>query len=561
VVFGLALTARADNAASSIQIYISVNEDGVADVTMTVRLRIDSAVDSLYFPLPLNATDIRLNDGGVNSTRGSNAIQVKLGSDVTNYVGDHVLTFKYKIPNVVRNIEDPQTKKKNLTLDLPLLSGFEYPVGSVSLTIMLPEQIDGRPVFRSTYHPDDIDKVLSYTVSNNMITGLIMQQLKDHETLSMTMVVPKSMFDGVHISDREGNPEVIPMVVAGLAALVYWILFLRGAPLLRERRNSPPEGITAGELGSRLTMAGTDLTAMVFSWAQMGYILIQLDDRGRVWLHKKMDMGNERNPFEVKTFQTLFGRRDIVDGTGGRYASVARKLSKLNPARKNMTNPKCGNMLIFRLLMCAVQLFCGVCYAMNFTGKLGFQIILVPVLAVLGAAMGWLIQGGMYRIHLRFRVPAVISLVLGAVWLGLGIWCGQWLIGLCSVLVQLLAGLMAAYGGRRSGLGRQNATQILGLRHYFKTVDREDLKRIQDNDPEYFYNLLPFAMALGVDMAFARRFGKQKMGACPYFICGVTNKLTAEEWTRFFRETANILDERWRRMEVEQYAAIWMKRY
>ena len=561
MVFGLAITARADNAATSVQIYISVNEDGVADVTMTVRLRIDAAVDSLYFPLPLNATDIRLNDGGVNSTRGTTAIQVKLGSDITNYVGDHVLTFKYKIPEVVKMVEDPQTKKSRLTLELPMLSGFEYPVGSVSLTVMLPEEIQGRPVFKSTYHPDDIDKILSYTVSNNMITGLIMQQLKDHETLSMTMVVPESMFDGVSTYVRIGNPEVVPMAIAGLAALVYWILFLRGTPLLRERRNSPPEGITAGELGSRLTMAGTDLTTMVFSWAQMGYILIQLDDRGRVWLHKKMDMGNERNPFEVKTFQSLFGRRDIVDGSGARYAAVARKLSRLNPARKNMSHPKCGNMLIFRVLMCAVQLFCGVCYAMSFTGKIGFQVILVPVLAVLGAVSGWLIQAGMYRLHLRFRAPVIISLVLSLVWLGLGIWCGQWIVGLCSVLVELLAGLMAAYGGRRSELGRQNATQILGLRHYFKSVDRAELKRIQENDPEYFYNLLPYAMALGVDTAFARRFGTQKMGSCPYFYCGVTNKLTAEEWTRFFRETAAILDERWLRMEMEQYAAIWLKRF
>ncbi len=560
MIFGLALTVRADSAASSIQIYASVNEDGVADVTMTVRLRMEAAVDSLYFPLPLNATDIRMNDGGVNSTRGTNAVLVKLDNDVTNYVGDHVLTFKYKIPNVVKPVVDEKTGKSRLTLDLPLLCGFEYPVGSVSLTVMLPEPIEGRPVFKSTYHQDNIDKILSVSVSNNMITGLITQQLKDHETLSMTMVVPDSMFDGVNNYVRVGNPEIVPMLIFALAAIIYWILFLRGYPLLRVRRNSPPEGVTAGELGSRLTMAGTDLTAMVLSWAQMGYILIQLDDRGRVWLHKRMDMGNERNGFEVKTFQTLFGRRDIVDGTGPRYASVALKLRRLNPARKTMMNPKCGNMLIFRLLMAAVQLICGVCFAMNFTGKIAFQVLLALVLAVLGGVTAWLIQEGLFRLHLRFKLPLILSLALSLGWVGLGIWAGQWVIGLCSVLAELLAGLMAAYGGRRSELGRQNASMILGLRHYFKTVDRADLKRIQENDPEYFYNLLPYALALGVETAFARRFGNQKMGACPYFTCGVKNKLTAEEWTRFFRETVSILDERWQRMEVDKYAAIWLRR-
>ena len=47
MVFGLALTARADNTASSIQIYVSVNEDGVAEVTMTVRQRIEEAASPL----------------------------------------------------------------------------------------------------------------------------------------------------------------------------------------------------------------------------------------------------------------------------------------------------------------------------------------------------------------------------------------------------------------------------------------------------------------------------------------------------------------------------------
>ena len=250
---------------------------------MTVRLRLEQAVDSLYFPLPLKAEDIRLNDGGTTSTRGLNSTQVKLPSSITNHVGDHVLTFKYKVPNVVSMVEDPNTKQSRLTLELPLLCGFELPVQSVTLAITLPENIQGRPVFKSTYYQDGIDKLLSVTVTGNMISGQITQQLKDHETLSLTMVVPASMFDGVSTYVRVGNPEVVPMLVCFGIALIYWFIFLRGWPLVRQRRNSPPEGITAGEMGVRLTMAGADLTSMVFSWAQMGYILIQLDERGRVW--------------------------------------------------------------------------------------------------------------------------------------------------------------------------------------------------------------------------------------------------------------------------------------
>lgn len=559
LMMGLALTVRADNTASSIQIYASVDENGRADVTMTVRMRLEEAVDSLYFPLPLQAENIRLNDSGTTATRGNNSMQVKLPGNVTDYVGDHVLTFKFQIPNVVSMVEDPKSGERKLTLELPLLSGFEFPIQSVSLTVMLPEPIEGRPVFKSTYHQDNIDKILSTTVSNNMITGQITQQLKDHETLSLTMVVPKTMFDGVNTYVREGNPEVVPMLVCAGLAIVYWLIFLRCYPVLRQRRNSPPEGITAGELGVRLTMAGADLTTMVFSWAQMGYILIQLDDRGRVWLHKKMDMGNERTAFEMKVFKTLFGRRDIAEGTGRRYAELSRQLSKVNPSRKTLTNPKCGNMKIFRYMMSGVMVFCGICLAMNFTSMAAMQVILSLFLGALGAVSGWLIQSGMYRLHLRDKSPVILSLGLVLAWVLLGLWAGQWLVALLCVLSQLLAGLMAAYGGRRSDLGRQNATQILGLHQYLRTADRAELKRIQQNDPEYFYNLLPYAMALGVEGAFAKRFDKKKMPACPYFTCGVKTKMTPEEWVQFFRATARLMDEQRRRMEFEKYAALWVR--
>lgn len=526
---------------------------------MTVRLRLETAVDSLYFPLPLNAEDIRLNDGGVTSTRGANFTQVKLGNSIIGTPGDHVLTFKYKIPNVVKMVEDPTTKQNRLTLDLPLLCGFEYPVQSVTLTVMLPEDVERRPVFKSTYYQDDIDKLLSVTISGNMITGQILQQLKDHETLSMTMVVSESMFDGVSTYVRVGNPEVVPMLICFGLALIYWLIFLRCYPVLRQRRNSPPEGITAGELGVRLTMAGADLSTMVFSWAQLGYILIQLDERGRVWLHKKMDMGNERTAFEAKTFNALFGRRDICEGTGKRYAQLAQHLRKANPSRRTLSHPKCGNMLIFRYAMCGVMVFCGICYAMNFTGMIAMQVILSLLLGAVGAVGGWLIQAGMYRLHLRDKAPVYLALGLSLVWVLLGLWAGQWLIGLLCALSQLLAGLMAAYGGRRSELGRQNAVQILGLHQYLRKADRAELKRIQENDPEYFYNLLPFALALGVEVPFARRFEKKKMPACPYFTCGVQTRMTPEEWTRFFQETLRLMDARRKQMEIEKYSALWVR--
>ena len=551
LILGSALCVSAENAAPGIQIYASINSNGDAEVTMSVRLRLETAVNSLSFPLPANATNVKMNDGNVNSTKTSSAVLVDLGSAVRGYVGEFDVTFQYTLPDVV-GMED--TKKMVLTM--PLLSGFDYPVESVNLTIMLPGTVEGRPVFKSTYHQDDIETILSTSINNNVITGRIMSQLKDRETLTMTMVVNKEMFGGVSTYVREGNSEVTPMAICAGLAFLFWLIFLRAFPMLRERRATAPEGITAGELGNRLTFCGADLTMMVFSWAQMGYITIHMDDDGRVTLHKRMEMGNERSAFEMKVFGILFGKRRYIDGTGNAYALLARKTASTVPGRKILLRSKLSYVKIFRWLACGVQLICGVCYAMNFTGMTALQWIMAVALGALGAVSAWIIQDGMWRIHLRYKLPLIFSLVTAVLWVLLGVWAGVWVIGLCSVLGQLLAGIAAAYGGRRTDLGRQNGCQILGFRHYLKTVSKEDLARIQSNDPEYFYNTVPYAMALGVHKAFAKNFGSKKLPPCPYFHCGIHDRMTAEEWVDFLNEAAQILDSRQRQMQLEKYAVI-----
>lgn len=546
---GLSVTARADNAASAIQIYASLNSGGDAEVTLTARIYIEEAVDSLSFPLPLNASDITLNNKNVSSSKYSNATWVSL-PDISGFVGEYVATFDFRINDVVSMVGE------KLTLELPLLSGFEYPVESVNLTVMMPGVVESRPTFKSIYHQDSIESILAITVNNNLINGLITTTLKDRETLSMSMVVPEEMFSGVSTYVREGNPETVPMGVCAALAFLYWLLFLRTLPFLRTRRATAPEGITAGELGNRLTLSGADLTMMVFTWAQLGYLSIQLEDSGRVLLRKRMDMGNERSSFEVKVFKLLFGNKTYTDATGSAYARLADRVSRSVPGRKILLKGKHGSLKPMRILSCGVQLFCGVCFAMNLLSVTALQVIAAIGLGALGALSAWFIQEGMFRIHLRYKKPLVISLVLAAAWIGLSVWAGQWVLGLLSAGAQLLCGLAGAYGGRRTDLGRQNAGQILGLRSYYKNLSKEDINRLLKNDPEYFFNNISFAMALGVDKAFAQRFGNRKMPRCPYFTCGVRTAMTATDWCRFLHETAEIMDERYRQLQQDKYAII-----
>ena len=159
----------------------------------------------------------------------------------------------------------------------------------------------------------------------------------------------------------------------------------------------------------------------------------------------------------------------------------------------------------------------------------------------------------MYKLHIRGKIPVYVGFACGVIWLVLGILSGVWLIGLIVVAGQNLAGMAAAYGGRRSELGRFNAGEILGVRHYLKHVSQEDLDRMTEQNPDYFFDMLPYAIALGVDTPFAKAFGNRPISHCTYLQVRENDKRNAKEWAYMLRKLADRMDDKQRKMELEKW--------
>ncbi len=556
----LCIPVYADSAASRVDLMCTVNSEGDCLATMTVNLRLEEAMDKLYFPLPLNAKNISLNNSPVSTSRSAAATLVDISKLSKDYTGELALRFEYTIPEAVQITkinEGTKDERWVLMLSVPLLSGFDYPVEAMNFTITMPPgEMPNRPTLNSIYRQASIESDIPFKVSGSQIIGSTNTVLNDHEGVTLTMIVPESMFPTVSTYVREGNPELPYIIVFAVLALLYWILTLRTWPIFRMQTTTPPEGITAGELGCRLTLSGGDLTMMVFSWAQLGYLYISLDDKGRVLLHKRMDMGNERSKFENNIYKMLFGTRRTVDATGNTYALLVRKVQRMVPQERSMYQKNSGNVRIFRALACICQMFCGVCVAMNMTGVLPLAILMAIILAPFGMVTAWLIQDVAYRTHLRGKVPVLIGFVCILIWILLGVLCGQVWIPLGCSLGQWLYGYLAAYGGRRSELGRHDAGQVLGLRRYVKRLPKEDIGRFLKNDPDYYFNYAPYALALGVINPYSKSFGGRKLEPCPYLITKVTGKHPAEEWGHILADVADLMDHKARRMQIEKWFAV-----
>lgn len=548
------LSASAENSAPRADIYCTVNADGDCLVSLSVTIHLDAGDDSLTFPLPANATSITMNGYSASTTRSASAVHVNLSRATNGLPGDFTIRFDYMLPDVVYPIEG-----RKLEMAIPIISGFSYPITSMSYVITLPTQITTLPSFTSTYRQNGIDADLDYVIKDNMITGSIRNGLNDHESFSLTMPVEQEMFPTVSTYQRTGNPEVIPMLAVLGAALLYWLLFLRTLPPPRVTANHPPEGLTAGELGCRLTLQGGDLTMLVLSWAQLGYLLIHQDGNGRVLLHKRMEMGNERSLFEVRIFGLLFGNRRVVDCSGSQYAKLCRKTAGMLPGEKSMCASHPIHRKLFRLLCCASQSICGVCLTMNLTTVTVLEVLLGIVLVVLGAVFAWQTQNIAYGLFLRRKNGVWAGLVCFGLWTVLGLIAGVPLIALGSAAAQLCAGFLSAYGGRRTSLNKTETGQILALRRYLKKPPKQELERRLSLDPELFFRLAPYALAMGVMKPFAAAFGKRKLPQCPYLVTKVHGKRTAAEWADTMTAIVTLMDARYRQLEAERWTAIRLR--
>lgn len=543
--------ASAASEATRADFTATVNIDGDCMVTVQLNLHLEDEAANLFFPLPGTAENIKINGSSPNTTRSGEYIMVNLNKVTGGNKGDYMAQISYDLPKIVTLSED----RKYLVLTMPILSGFSYPVSTMNYTITLPDNVDATPNFYSTYQQNGLASELNLLINGNMITGSTKNGFNDHESVAMTLQAPFAMFPGVSTYIRDGNPELVPMGILTGAALLYWLLFLRSFPRKREESIVPPPGITAGEIPCRLYLQGPDLSTMVLCWAQLGYLLIQVDGR-RILLHKRMDMGNERSLFEVRTFHTLFGERRVIDATGSQYAKVLRRTAAMLPGESNICGTTEKKRKFYRYILCAVQVFLGICMAMNMTEIAALQVVLSLVFGIIGVVTAWFLQGAALCIGVRKKVGLVTAGVSFLIWLLIGILAKQiWIpLGVCAG--QILLGWPYAFGGKRSEVNLHETAQIRGLRNYLKNMTKEEAARCTAMDPDFYFRMAPYAIALDVMRPFSMAFGNRRIHQCPYLVTRVQGSRRPEDWERLLRDTVNRMDDRAQRMEIEKWMAI-----
>ena len=545
LVASCAIGVSAASAASHIGAYATVSSDGSCQVAITATIRLEEAVEKLYFPVPEDARNVTLNGSRVSTTRQDNARLVNLSGITGKMTGEFTIHIQYSLSDTVYRDEDDL-----LRLRVPLLAGFTYPIEAMEFSVTLPGEIENRPSFSSGYHKTSIEKDLTYTISGATVSGAFQKSLKDRETFEMNMLVSENMFPQPIVEVNSSDFGQIAVLVCMGVALLYWLLFMAVPPIFRRYRPDPPDGYSAGEMGCLLALQGVDLSLMVLTWSELGYVMIQ--DGRRVMIHKVMEMGNERSETEQHYFHKLFSRQNTVDTTSRFYAELVAR-AKTKPSRiQDFVNAKTGNPLVFRGLVSGIGLFGGILIASAMTDGAFLQWLLIISLGLAGGISGWMIQDWSAILFLRKHPYTYYFAGVCGLWLLLGLISGAFAWSVAIVVMLLIGGFLYTYGGKRTAMGRQAMGQVLGLRRYFRSVHKPDLQRICEGNPDYFHAMLPYAIAVGAGHSFAKHFGKDRQPDCPYLSSNEKTPLTALEWYQRIDAILTKMDARANQLKKEK---------
>lgn len=530
----LTLAGPGVQAANSLSSSAEVAANGSCQMAVQLELVLDKPVQKLVIPLGAGAENASVNGNPVKIRKVDGMPAVVLEQE-PGFTGAQSMTVRYTL----RDCVGPKTE---WNLQLPILpEGLDYPIEKLTFQVTLPGAFSQTPVFSSGYYGEDIDNYMTVSVTENVISGSVDVALRDRETLTMTMHTDPELFPRWGETGATLRFDRLAMALCALAALLYWVLRLRWRPVSVTPQTQVPVGVGAGEVGSRLKAQSPDLALMAVAWAQMGYITIHVSQERDVTLHKRMDMGNERSSYENKVFQAVFGRGQLVDAGGLRFQRLREQVDASRPRVRGQFTRRSGNPFWLRLMGASAGLFAGIGVGDLLLPVMMARALPLALFAAAGAAGAWLIQGGPRGLLSWNRRPGLVSggVTAGYLLLGLLAGCGG-LVFLCCLL-QFVVGGLIVFGGQRSDAGRQTVQSILGFRRYLRTVDRKQLRRILSRNSGYYYDMAPYALALGVDRRFASRFETIRLPACPWLVTDFPQGNRAEAWYPLLREITAIL--------------------
>lgn len=451
-------------------------------------------------------SDISVNDKFEKYKRNGKQY-IKIGSSDRTVVGEKNYTIKYRY-----NIgKDRVTGADHLYYDV-VTNEHAEPYGGVTFSITMPKDFDASKLgfTAGTKGVEDSSKV-KYSVNGNKITGSYDGILRGNESLTVRCELPEGYFVGTGLDE-----SFINYLFAGMSVVFLIIVILitvvslkqKLGPLVEPVEFYPPDDLNSLDIAYIYNdgdLENKDATSLLVYLANKGYVKISQesdDDRGfRITKIREYDGNNES---ERLFFEGLFesGQNDV--GYDDLYDKFYKTVSRVQRTADAINFPKIFRQFVltkFNLILIMALVITIVVAGLN--AYEAFDNFVYVVGGAIFLFMSIIVFASKFNLKVRiilFLIPWTLSSFISyndrTYFLAncVGVICVAIMI-ICAAMLPK----MTEYGYNMLG-------RVKGFRNFLVTAEKDKLEALVMDDPQYFYNILPYTYVLGISQKWIEQF-------------------------------------------------------
>lgn len=528
---------------------IQINKDNTYDVQEYITVKFNELRHGIYRNIPLTHTitvttngkekeitqNIQISEINCNMAselyfENENAV-IKIGNESEYQPTDENVNIQI---NYTLNLGVDYTNDFDLVYFNVLGTDWKTSIEEFNFSIQLPDTFDASKLKMYFGEYGKTDAFTTYNIVANTISGTI-NYIDSFNGLTLSITLPNNYFSNAsEILSPVFYILFYASIVVGIIALILFLIKNKKDILVSPVEFYPPDGLNPVEVAQILNGRATskDITSLIVYFASKKYLKIVVDDNKNITLVKKGEIDSSAKPYEISLFQKLFEKEDVLELNKIKASSFSKEMDNLpatifkatttayihRPVKKrfNSKNFKLTTAQVALSLFLFVLIMFGYGYAQS--GFTWFNIIYSGVILI-----GYVISLYYYSKNstANDRNKTIIFLILSLLFAVLFVvsLTGLNNMSITKNYVQYIVGIVVVFGlflsANTISYSKEQINylgKIIGFKNFLLYSEKDKMKLLIKENPEYFFDVLPYAYVFGISDEFISHFESLGVG-------------------------------------------------
>ena len=459
-------------------------------------------------------------------------VLIRIGDPEVSFTGLKTYTYSYTMQLRDLDLDGRQFIYLNLVGD-----GWELPIELVNFSIRFPKRFDADPIFyQGRFGSTDLAE-LNSTLKDLSLSGTLSTGLNPHEALTLFVDVDDDYFTFILPPNLSWLWLSLSLALSGLIIFLFK-RYGQDDKAVDTVEFNPIDGLSSAQAGYIYdgSVEVKDVLSLMIEWAHKGYMKIVDDEDKGFTLVKLRDPDDADIRAEKILFEQLFDQRSEVRESDLKYRFYTSLQHAQNGIQSHFAMHKTRRIYsrtasLIKALLALIHLIplALMIYTMHL--RISFRSDTSLVYAALFWAFGsalslafivlikrWPSLKLFSRSSLVF-VLGLLSSIFGLVYYVLSVTIDLTILQffLSLILMSLNIGFISVMD-KRTPLGTHYYGRILGLKRFIESAEKEKLELLVEEDPSYFYKILPYAYVLNVSDVWSKRFESIAIQAPDWYV-------------------------------------------